>query len=457
MESFLKSTDSLSTQTLTPHQVSEISKSQNFNSGPQESQDVPIKRKKGRPPKNKSIVKSVELDTQDITTNDIDSGLSNLNLEDKEEDKPKKRGRKKKEKPAEEEVKIKKKRGRKAALKFYSSSIRKKIPINTEYQNNETIILHLDVDKQEKKENEEPNYSVEDNEESKIQSLYNYNDTKDEDDDLLETYLNEEDVDPTITLKTLYDQKIEQRMKQDSEILDKLNTLDYTDDLDQIEVLESTKHDPILSIEQHREKDKKNGYITVLYEMVENKNWLEKVNIKCWWCCHTFDDVPLGFPIKYKEDTKKFLVKGCFCSIACLLSYDKSSLRKLSNSDNSYSLIRFMYTKLYGKSAFDKLIPAPPRESLIEFGGTLTIDEFRNSSDNGKVYKMIEYPMIVVRDFIEEIDLNLLKERNSNRISSKTKLTLKDDQIQEAKTRLSMLEISNTSNTIDKFITLSKF
>ena len=407
---------------------------------------LPIKRKKGRPPKIKSEnTDTINGDLQKLDLNDI--------IEEPVEKVKQKRGRKKKEKPIEEEVKVKKKRGRKAALKFYSSSIRKKIPINTEYQNNETIILHLGVDKPENKD-VSSSYNIVDNE-SRTDLLCNYDDTKeDDDDDILETYLNEKDVDPTATLKTLYDQKIEQRTKQDTEFLGKLNTLEYTDEdiIDQLD----TEHDKDTSdkttIDNQREKDKKNGYITVLYEMVENEKWLDKVNIRCWWCCHHFDNVPIGFPIKYNDNTKKFLVKGCFCGVGCLLAYHKSSQRKLSDSSNSYSLIKFMYTKLYGKSVFDNLNLAPPRESLIDFGGTLTIDEFRNSCDNGKMYKLIDYPMIVVRDFIEEIDLNILKERNSNRNSTKTRLTLKDDQIQEAKNRLSMLEISNTSNTIDKFI-----
>lgn len=428
-------------------------------------QQVPQKRKKGRPPKVKQPIEndlnSSLMNNTENAENTLINDLETLNISNENEipvEKVKqKRGRKKKEKPVEEEVKVKKKRGRKAALKFYSSSIRKKIPINTEYQNNETIILHLDVDKQESKETLDTTYTVEENEPKN--NLYNYEDETKDDDDILETYLNEKDVDPTVTLRTLYDQKIEQRMKQDNEFLGKLNNLEYSeDDIDNLdEEIKSTDKSHKSTVHDQREKDKKNGYITVLYQMVENDHWLEKVNIRCWWCCHHFDDTPLGMPIKYKEDTKKFLVKGCFCSIGCLLAYHKSSSRKLSNSVNSYSLIKFMYTRLYGKSVFDTLKPSPPRESLIDFGGTLTIEEFRNATSNGKLYKMIDYPMIVVRDFIEEIDLNLLKEKNSNRISSKTRLTLKEDQVQEAKNRLSMLEISNTSNTIDKFINLSKF
>ena len=68
------------------------------------------KRKKGRPKKNLQI-----------TLNDASYTLqSQVSVVPEKDDEKKKRGRKKKE-VVEEEVKIKKKRGRKAALKYFSS------------------------------------------------------------------------------------------------------------------------------------------------------------------------------------------------------------------------------------------------------------------------------------------------------------------------------------------------
>ena len=58
---------------------------------------------------------------------------------------PKKRGRKKKEKVIDEEPKIKRKRGRKACVKYFSSSIRKKMPLTTSLQDTDKFILHLDL------------------------------------------------------------------------------------------------------------------------------------------------------------------------------------------------------------------------------------------------------------------------------------------------------------------------
>ena len=81
---------------------------------------VEIKKKKGRPRKNP---------IPEVKPNETEK---------------KKRGRKKKDK-IEEEPKIKKKRGRKAALKYFSSTIRKKMPLTASIHDNDKSILHLNI------------------------------------------------------------------------------------------------------------------------------------------------------------------------------------------------------------------------------------------------------------------------------------------------------------------------
>lgn len=39
-------------------------------------------------------------------------------------------------------------------------------------------------------------------------------------------------------------------------------------------------------------------------------DWKEKTDVKCWWCCHNFDTVPLGMPIYYDHTINKFSVRG---------------------------------------------------------------------------------------------------------------------------------------------------
>ena len=61
------------------------------------------------------------------------------------------------------------------------------------------------------------------------------------------------------------------------------------------------------------------------------------------------------------------------------------------------------------------ILKAPPRQALKIFGGDLDITEFRN---NKKIFKMVEYPLTVVRDYIEEIDINNVKNINNGFVFS---------------------------------------
>jgi hypothetical protein len=57
-------------------------------------------------------------------------------------------------------------------------------------------------------------------------------------------------------------------------------------------------------------------------------------------------------------------------------------------------------------------VPAPPRELLVMFGGTLDIDEYRAAVENKKIYKFVRYPLFVSRDYVKEIDIKNIKEAN---------------------------------------------
>ena len=133
----------------------------------------------------------------------------------------------------------------------------------------------------------------------------------------------------------------------------------------------------------------------------------------------------------------KFRVKGNYCSFACMLADNKdykhnsyiSSLYKqltcglLGDSDTYIKSLEHSldYLDINAKNKYiqsiknlivNKLEVAPPRSCLKMFGGKLTIEEFRNSTKERKIYKMIEYPMYVSRDWIEEIDIQCVKDIN---------------------------------------------
>lgn len=355
------------------------------------------KKKKGRPRKDTTAI----VFSQNETTNPINV--------DKDKCEKKKRGRKKKVCVEEDEqVKAKKKRGRKAAVKFFSSSIRKKIPLTTVIQDNNNYILHLDV---------------KDDANEEVCTLM-ANDT-DENFHLL-------------TLNDNYKTHLESRAFQD--------TCGPT-------TLCTTSNE--LNEYDSQQQNRKKGYFEMMYQFIHNKDWLHKTDLSCWWCCHTFDDIPVGMPEYFDIKTQKFRVTGVFCSFPCVMSYCRD-IRKAQN----FPLIKQLYRNITSSSICSDISFAPSRYTLKMFGGDLTIDEFREASkSNEKIYRMIEYPMYMSRNYVEEVDIANVKSVNTKvfKEGAVQKLSsLDNDRVAEARSRILEKEkiknIERTGNTIDKFI-----
>lgn len=96
--------------------------------------------------------------------------------------------------------------------------------------------------------------------------------------------------------------------------------------------------------------------------------------LKCWWCVHELPEIPcIHLPIKYNEKTNVFNTLGNFCSWQCAKAY--ASDMKTSRSGEIQSIIALMRRRSLGK--YVPLWPAPKREALQCFGGTMTIEQFR--------------------------------------------------------------------------------
>jgi len=454
-----------------------------------ETNSISIKKKKGRPRK----IPIIECNN-DIVTN--------------QETQPekKKRGRKKKEK-LEEEVKQKKKRGRKAALKFFSSTIRKKIPLTAVIYDNDKSILHLDIKEDEDVNKKNINYDALKDQYNEEQTILGTNisiiddakistnvyDDYDNDDILCEYIDNDEMID----ISELYEKRLESRLKQDNQLIKNLENLHNNDTLltkllhnvnEKVNNFHDTPHKTISSQKKDIIDNRKKGIFMLLSEYIDTSTWIDKTDVCCWWCCHTFETIPIGLPVDYNVKLKKFRVRGIFCSFACMLAYNPTVDNKIN------AMITHLYRQLTGAYAIDKknkyidmlqkdshiqqlftdvseykdeyitsltsfieepLEKAPSRYTLKMFGGDLTIEEFRNATKERKIYKMVEYPMYISRDYVEEVDLQNLKNINKNLFNKQhTTFTnsLDDKQLEEVKNRVKSSVIV-TNNSIDKFIT----
>lgn len=374
------------------------------------------KRKKGRPKKNLQIIKT------DVANANATIETVNTNPIVGQEDEKKKRGRKKKE-VVEEEVKIKKKRGRKAALKYFSSSIRKQIPLKTNIVDNENSILFLDI----KESNDNTTFT------------YDSFDTKSQFDD---TKLELNDIDNNVN-----EINFDNNFNLSNHVMTKSNTVSFDDTLScntKSQNSKTSEYDNQITIQKDNIKK---GFFKILNQF---DNWVEKTNVKCWWCCHNFDTVPLGMPVYYNHKIKKFSVRGVFCSFSCMLSYSNNTTGIIPKK----YLINYLYKKLTGVFGIN-FKEAPSKYTLKEFGGLLSIEEFRKLSTENKSYKMIEYPMYISRDFIAEVDLVNIKQVNNRVFNNFSKvIELDDKKVEDAKYRISKIENNNIqlSNTIEDFI-----
>jgi hypothetical protein len=120
-------------------------------------------------------------------------------------------------------------------------------------------------------------------------------------------------------------------------------------------------------------------------------------NTKCWWCKNSFNNDIVELPEDFWDN--KFHCVGYFCSYNCASAYN------LDLNDNftskRCSLLHLMCSRITGKN--DRIISAPHWLMLIDFGGVMTIEEFRkNSIVNRKEWILLKPPLISRQIQIEE-------------------------------------------------------
>lgn len=149
---------------------------------------------------------------------------------------------------------------------------------------------------------------------------------------------------------------------------------------------------------------------------IEGKQYIpKKTDIPCWWCTCNFDWLPVGMAEYHNNDI--FYVRGCFCSFNCKAAFN------LNINDNRvwerYSLMKLMYYKINKDkitSIADIVInPAGPKELLIKYGGTMTIEEYRkNSKILGKEYHTLIPPFFPINTGFEECTASKTNSKTMN-------------------------------------------
>lgn len=158
---------------------------------------------------------------------------------------------------------------------------------------------------------------------------------------------------------------------------------------------------------------KKNITPIMIYfnEYNKRKEWPKVSNIKCFWCCHNFDNIPCALPYTYSDNT--FYVFGNFCSPECAAAYNFESGADDKDIWERYALLNHLYSLIYDVPDLTIKL-APPKLSLKIFGGTLSIEEFREcNTDYLKNYKIVLPPMVSIIPSLEEIKKDTLRKKDS--------------------------------------------
>lgn len=108
-------------------------------------------------------------------------------------------------------------------------------------------------------------------------------------------------------------------------------------------------------------------------------------------------------PIKYDDRQDVFHVTGTFCSWACMkaFNWESSSYLKSVNAN----LITLFHRRCTG--TLRHIRPAPPKQALAVFGGTMSIEEFRRAPENPVEYAVLPPRMIVHHHAIQETRLSV--------------------------------------------------
>lgn len=143
-----------------------------------------------------------------------------------------------------------------------------------------------------------------------------------------------------------------------------------------------TKHETAKSMVNKKKNmihGRETRYIKILQSIKGKENSIPtKSDVWCWWCCHPFEGIPRFMPTGYDQIHHRFKVTGIFCSWSCVKAFYYNE-PKYSNGSKGLLLTTLIKT-IHGRH--HDIPTAPPRATLKCFGGTMTIDEFRNIDKN---------------------------------------------------------------------------
>ena len=134
----------------------------------------------------------------------------------------------------------------------------------------------------------------------------------------------------------------------------------------------------------------KKATLLVQYEKSEEiKAIPDRVDVACFWCCHSFDNKPVILPIR--DQGEYIQVSGNYCSPECAMSHLFDMHQDSYARWEQLSLLN----RLYGQAVGGPIKPAPPKQILKLFGGPMTIEAYRTLVRQGTLRVDTHLPPMV--------------------------------------------------------------
>jgi len=148
--------------------------------------------------------------------------------------------------------------------------------------------------------------------------------------------------------------------------------------------------------------------------------WPTKTNILCWWCCHNFTTMPIPSVVAFDQRTKRYHLKGVFCSWECSCAFT-------SENNRNYSFLYKLFKEWTGENSNKIIEKAPPRFVLKAFGGHMGINEFRKSPyETREVFLSENNRMSYINQDIIEV-YNEMEKKKKNKLKLSRKKPLRNN------------------------------
>ena len=218
----------------------------------------------------------------------------------------------------------------------------------------------------------------------------------------------------------------------------------------------------ISQIRANREKELESAENTnveskLLSMFIEHNNketWPDKSNYDCMWCRHSFEGVPWAIPYSITP-SGKFKVFGNFCRAECVAG---AIFNQFDDDDmwDKYAMLNMIYQKVHNLEGVSVKVALDPI-FLKKLGGILTIEEYREISNNpNKNYYIKMPPMVSIIPSVEELQqTSLFNEHTGNNTRDHLNKELMMKANEELKVRRNK-PIYDDTNTLDNYFHISK-